>query len=156
MMNNKGLVRIFTIFVLLMVIMILALAQNKVDTSTINKAIDTLNWTTIGGNVTSSIQISADGSPNEIAKVVLNVVNKAVEFFGYTIFEIAKLAMQLARDHPDIINYKVLLWLLILSLVAPLIYPAFMIIVSIIMIVREWIANRRDKKRLKELEEKSK
>jgi hypothetical protein len=134
--------------------MVLAMAQNKIDTGTINKTIETLNWTTIGGNISTSIQRVADGSPNEITKSVLNICNKAVDFFGYTIFEIAKLAMQVARDHPDIINYKVLFYLIVLSLLAPLIYPTFMITVSLILFIKEYLANRKEKKELLRIKNK--
>lgn len=147
-MNKRGMIGLFTFFVLILVVVILALAQNKVDTSTINNAIDTLNWTTIGGNITISMQTAADGSSNEIVKVIINICNKAVDFFGYALFAIARLAMQLARDNPDIINYKVLLWLIILSVIAPLIYPVFIIIVSLILIIKEWIVSRRERKEM--------
>lgn len=154
MRNKKGLINLFTLFVILMVVVILALAQNGIDTSTINKSIDTLNWTKIGSNVTAAMQRVSDDSPNEIVKVIVNILNKALDFFGYAIFAVARLAMELARDHPDIINYKVLLWLVLLSLLAPLIYPLFIIIVSLILIIKEWIASRKDKKRLEELLER--
>ena len=107
-----------------------------------------MNWTRIGGNVSISIQRAADNSPNEIVKVILNIVNKAVDFFGYAVFAVGKLAMEVARDNPNIINWKVLFWLIILSLLAPLIYPAFIIIVSLILIIKEWYLNKKEKKRL--------
>lgn len=149
--NGFGFPSIFTVFVLIMVVMVLALAQNNIDTKTIDKAIDSLNWTTIGGNVTASIQRSADNSPNEIVRVILNIINKAIDFFGYAIMEVGKLAMKLAKDNPDIINYKVLFGLIILSLIAPLIYPAFMIIVSLILIIIEYLKLRKEKKEIQKL-----
>jgi hypothetical protein len=141
-----------TIFILILVVMILAMAQNNIDTSTIDKTIATLNWTSIGGNVTASLERSADGMSSEAGKSIIRIAEKAVDFFGYSIFEIAKLAMQFARDHPDIANYKVLLWLIILSLIAPLIYPAFIIIVSLILITKEYFKSRKEKKALKQIQ----
>lgn len=147
-MNKKGFgfPSIFTVFVLILVIIILAQAQNGIDTKTINSTIETLNWTKLGANVTTSLQNAADNSSNSIVKVIFNVANKAIDFFGYAIFEVGKLAMQLARDNPDIINYKVLLGLLVLSLLAPAIYPLFIVIVSIILIIKEWYVTRKENK----------
>lgn len=153
-MNKKGL-SLFWIFSLIMVVIVLAMAQNHIDTSTIDKTIDALNWSTIGKNVTDSIQRSADNSPNYIASVILNVANKAVDFYGYAIFELTKLAMRLTKDNPSFINYKVLLGLVLLSLIAPLIWPAFLIIVSIILIIKEAFKNSKEKKELKKIKEKS-
>ena len=148
MKSKKGFIGILTIFVLVLVVLILGMAQRGVDNSTINKTIETLNWSNIGSNVTNSIQLSSDNSPNPIAKAIFGIVNKAVDFFGYTIFEVSKLAMQSARDNPTIINYKVLLFLIFAMLLAPLIYPTFIIIVSLILIMREAIQNRRERKKL--------
>ena len=149
-MNKKGygIGLMSMVFVLVLVVMVLALAQNGIDTSTINKTIESLNWSRIGGDAINSLEISANGATNNIAKVILNIASKAVDFIGYGIFEVAKLAMELARDNPDIINYKVLLALILLSLLAPLIYPAFIIVVSLILIIKEAIQNRKERKNL--------
>lgn len=149
-MNKSGLgfPSIFTVFILVLVIIVLAMAQNKVDTSTIDNTIESLNWSKIGANISLSLQNSAKESNNDIAKVIFSIIDKAVDFFGYSIFAVGKLAMGLAKENPDIINYKLLMALLILSLLAPLIYPAFILIVSIILIVKEWLTNKREKKLL--------
>ena len=153
-MNRRGAISLFTIFVLILFAVVLGLAQKGVDTATINKTIDTLNWTKIGSNVTKAIQTASDNSPNEIAKAIFGIANKAVDFFGYAIFEISKLAMGFARDHPDIINYKVLFALILLSLLAPLIYPTFVIVISLYLIIKEWFLVRREKRALKIITEK--
>lgn len=158
-MKNKrgyGLPNIMLIFTLILVVMILAMAQNGIDTSTIDKTIETLNWTKIGGDTMNTIQTASDNSPNEPTKVILGIVNKAADFFGYSVFEVSKLAMSLARDNPDIINYRVLLALIILSLLAPLIYPAFIITVSLILIIKEYFKNKKEKKELQKIKEKNK
>jgi hypothetical protein len=154
-MNKKGFFSMITIFVLIMVIVVLAAAQHKVDTSNINKAIETLNWSNIGQNVSNSMRNAIEGTNNTIVKTISEISLKAVDLFGYTIFAVTKLAMELARDNPNIINYKVLLALIVLSLLAPLIYPMFIIIVSLILIVWEAIQNRREKKELNKLLNKS-
>lgn len=143
------------LFVICLVIVVLAAAQNGIDTSTINKTIDALNWTRIGGNVTTTVQHSADTMTNPIAKSLLNIVNKVVDTMGYAIFEVSKLAMALARDNPDMINYKLLFALVVLSLIAPLIYPLFVILISLILIVREAYLNRKERKLRMTIEDKN-
>jgi len=143
---------LITLFVLISVVCVLSVAQQGVDSSTIDKAISTLNWENF--NVTDKIYANADSLNSNFAKVVLRICAKAVDFMGYAIVEVTKLAMQFAKDNPDIINYKVLMTLILLALIAPIIYPAFTIIVSIILIIREAILNHRDKKALKDYETK--
>lgn len=154
-MNKKGMgfPSIGTLFVLVLVIVVLAMAQNGIDTKTIDSTIDSLNWSKYGQNVTNSIQTSVDGTDNPIAKTILTIAGKAIDFFGYAIFEVSKLAMKLAKDNPDIINYKLLFLLLVASLIAPLIYPIFIIIVSLFLIIKEAIQNRKEKRQLKNKEE---
>lgn len=149
-MNKKGfgMPSIFTIFVVIMIIIVLAMAQSHIDTKTIDSTIESLNWTSIGKNVSISIQTVVDNSQNEIVKVIFNIADKGIDFFGYALFAVSKLAMQLARDNPDIINYKMLFALLILSLISPIIYPLFIIIVSLILIIKEYFKVRKEKKEL--------
>lgn len=139
------------IMIMIMVIVILAMNQNQMDISDIDKTIEALNWTSVGNNFTKSLQIATDGSPNQITKSILTITNKAVDFYGYTVFEVAKLAMQTARDNPDIINYKLLLFLVFFALIAPLIVPVFTVIVIIVLIIKEAIQNRREKKELEKI-----
>lgn len=158
MRNRKGIVdftTIFTVFVLVLVVIVLAAAQNNVDTSAINKTIDSLNWSNTFSNLSASIDRSFQ-SPDqpEYMHTIGGILNKAIDFMGYSIFAVAKLAMELARDNPDIINYKVLFALIIFSLIAPLIYPAFIITISLILIVREWWMNRKEQKKLDALRRK--
>jgi hypothetical protein len=147
-MNNRGMIPFMTIFVLILVIMILAMKQNNVDMSTINKTIETLNWSNFNQNISQSIQHAAIGQPYYVVSI-LGIAEKAVDFFGYSVFVVAKLAMEVARDNPDIVNYKVLLSLIIFSLAAPIIYPLFIITVSLILIFKEWLQVRKEKKLLK-------
>jgi CDP-diglyceride synthetase len=149
MVNRKGFISMQYIFVVIIVIIALALAQNGYNNLESAQSLEkSLNWTRIGQNVSLSMQHSIDNAEQEWIKVVLSIVWKAVDFFGYAIFEVAKLAASVARDNPNIINYKVLFTLLVLSLLAPLIYPAFIITVSIFLIIKEWIQVRKEKKEL--------
>lgn len=148
-MNRKGLISMQYIFVIIIVIIALALAQNGYNNLESAQTLEkSLNWSIIGQNVSLSMQNAIEGAEQEWIKVVLSICWKAIDFFGYAIFEVAKLAAAVARDNPDIINYKVLFGLLVLSLLAPIIFPAFTIIVSIILIVKEWWQVRKEKKAL--------
>jgi len=153
-MNKKGIgfPSIFVVFVSVLIIVALAFAQSG---STIPKEefIDVvnsqaLNWSYLGGNITLTLEAAKIDKPNYMV-VIISIIEKGIDFFGYSILEISKLAMKIAVDNPDIINYKVLFALLILSLLAPLIYPAFIIIVSLILIIKEWYQNRKEKLALK-------
>lgn len=147
-MNKKGFIDITYFMMIIFLIIGLALVQNKIDSSSIDKVKESLNWTRIGANVTNSLEQSADMSDNNISKVVFRITSKFVDFMGYCTLELGKLVMDVARDNPDIVNYKVLFFILFLSLLAPLIYPAFIIIVSLILIIKEWLAKRKERKLL--------
>lgn len=152
-MNKRGLSlgNAGFIFIIVMVIMVLMFAQNGVDTTTINSTIEGLNWSRVNGNISQSIDIAKEGSPYYV-QTIFEIAKKGVDFAGYTYFAVAKLAMQVALNNPDIINFKVLLLLLIFSLIAPVIYPTFLITISIFLIVKEWIKNRKEKRELKKYE----
>lgn len=149
-MNKKGIgfPSIFTIFVLILVVMVLAMAQKGFDASTIDKTIDSLNWSKYNQNISRSLDNAIQDSNTNVAKTIIEICKKGLDFFGYGIFAVGKLAMELVRDNPNIINWKILFWLIIFSLLAPLIYPAFMIIVSLILIIKEWWQVRKEKKAL--------
>jgi hypothetical protein len=148
--NKKGfgLPSIWTVFIVVLMITIFAMAQKGFDSSTINKTIDSLNWSKYNQNITASFDNAIQGANENYMVVILEICKKAIDFFGYSIFAVGKLAMELARDNPNVINWQVLAWLLILSLLAPLIYPAFIIIVSLILITKEWWQVRKEKKAL--------
>ncbi len=147
-MNRKGFINLTYIFVVLIVIIALVMAQTGIGSESEEQLINSLNWTRVGANLSASMQNNIDNASEEWIAVVLSIVQKAVDFFGYAIFELGKLAAKIAIDNPDIINYKTLFILVLLSLLAPLIYPSFIIIVSLILIIKEWYVNRREAKAL--------
>lgn len=155
-MNRKGIFNIsFTwIFIIIMVIVALAMAQNGYDAKTANELYDKLNWSNISSGIQQSFQVSIDGTSEDWVKVILSIAQKGIDFFGYAVFEAGKLAARVATDNPDIINYKVLFGLLILSLIAPVLFPVFTIIVSIYLIIKEWWIVRKEKKSLDALRKK--
>ena len=145
------------VFILVLVVVVLAAAQNGADVASLTKVTDSgvLNWSSFGKNITNPIEIAFSIDKPEYMQVIGGIIIKAVDFFGYSVFAVAKLATHLAIENPDIINYKVLLALIFLSLLAPLIYPAFMISVAFFLLIREYIQDRREKRILKKLKEQN-
>lgn len=93
-------------------------------------------------------------SPQGNSTINLLVI-KFVNFVGDSAFIISKEVTTWAYHNQNIIDGKTLMTLLILMLVAPLIYPVFIITVSLILITREYFANRREKRNLEEYNEKT-
>lgn len=152
-MNKRGLSigSLMVLFVCMMVIVILAMSNNKVDTSTIDKTIDSLNWSIFYQNISASFDRLVTENPSSFKTTMLTIANKAIDFYGTAVMEVAKFAMIFAKENPKFINYKVLLTLVILFLIAPVIYPLFMVTVSIILIIKEWYLSRKEKKELEKL-----
>lgn len=156
-MNKKGSYGfglLVTVFIIVIVAITLAGLQNGADLSSVDKTMETLNWSVIGNTTMASINKAAMNTDNDISKSVIMIVSKAIDFIGYSIFEVAKLALVLVKENPNLINYKILLAVVFISLLAPAIYPVFIIVVSLILIIKEAILNKREKRKLKEFSEK--
>lgn len=152
--NKKGVTSfsgMVFLFVIIMVIFVLAQVQNGVDTTTVDSTINSLDWDKINQNITSNMATASEGKPLYI-KVIIGIASKSVDLAGYTVVEVSKLAMQVARDNPDIINFKVLWALVLLMLIAPIIYPLFVLTISIFIIIKEGIKSYKEKRRLKKME----
>lgn len=143
-MNRRGLgfFSISTIFILLFIVIILAQAQNQKDFSTkdLDKSLSYLNWE--NHSLTNKLSNYTNG--NYYHDVIIEGVFKYVDFLGWVIFEITKMAARFAYENPNLINFKVLLLLIVLFLISPFIYPLFLIIISLILIFKEWLINRRE------------
>lgn len=79
--------------------------------------------------------------------VVINVVYSFVHFIIYSSFEVTKAAVGYGVDNPDVVNPNTLLTIILISLLIPIIWYGFLMIVSIILITREWYLNKKEKKR---------
>lgn len=156
-MNKKGLgfPSITTVFITVMILIVLIMAQKGgFDNSNIDKTIDSLNWSKYNQNITNSMEIAKVDKPYYF-QVIISIAEKAVDFFGYSVMEVSKLAMKITAENPDIINYKVLFTLLILFLLSPVLYPIFIIIVCIVLLVREYLLKRKEEKEIKTLQGRS-
>lgn len=148
--GNYGISFLITTFTLILVIAVLAAKQGGIDDSTVDTTIDSLNWSHYNQNVSSSISHAQEGQ-KEFVVVILEISKKAIDFMGYSIFAIGKLAMQIAKDNPNIINFRVLLWILILWIFIPIFYYIFLAGIVIFLLIREWVLNRRERKRLEDI-----
>lgn len=73
------------------------------------------------------------------------IVYKFVNFIGETAFIINNEVITWGYHNKNIISGKTLMYLIILFLLAPLIYPVFIIVVSLILIIREAYLRRKEK-----------
>lgn len=154
-MNKKGLSypSLSAIVILIFVVMALALAQSGYSPSEVIATFDKINTTQITKNVSISIQQANTPDKPYYMQVIFNSIDKAVDFMMYTTFEVSKIAVRFAAENPNIINARILMGLVILALIAPLIYPLFIVIVSLFLIIKEWYQNRKYKLNLEKYKE---
>lgn len=146
-MNKKGFISVIRAALIILFIMSLALIQegfNFEDKETLKKG---LNWTVLGANITKSFE-NVNTNNNEFSTAIMSIAGKVIDFFGFTITTLGVMVVDFAFNNPNIINYKVLFTLFILSLLAPLIYPIFIVIISIILIIKEYFLTKKEKKEM--------
>lgn len=108
---------------------------------------DVLNWSALNAS-----KIFSQGHEN----IIVDVTYRFVDFIGYSGFEIAKASVELGKERPDIFNPIVLLYLLIVSLLAPIAVALFKLVVIVIILIKEFIQSRKEKRLLKNEQETSK
>lgn len=143
-MNKKGYFGNFVFgFIGLFVLIIILVSLMPVQTGDIepNKTIEILENTS--SRTLSQFQISEDNS------VIINVVYSFIDFILYSSFEVVKAGVKYGIENPDFINAKTLLWIVMISLLAPIIYYAFMGFMVMFLLIREWVLIKRERKRFK-------
>jgi hypothetical protein len=95
--------------------------------------------------------ISENDYPSTITYSFMKIVYSMIDFVLYSTFEVTKLVVNFAYENQDIVNAQTLLIIIFLALIAPLIYPLFIIIVSLIMIFMEWRSKKREEKELMDI-----
>lgn len=83
---------------------------------------------------------------NESNGVIINMVNAYIKFVLYISFEVTKVAVKYAVEHPDFVNAKTLLWIVIISLCIPIIYYLFLMIIVLFLLIREWFLIKKEKR----------
>ena len=85
--------------------------------------------------------------------VIVNVVYSLITFVSYCTFEVTKLALEYGFSHPEVINAKVLLWLMIVSLVIPIVFYLIKIVAVLFILIKEIFQSHVEKRRLKKLQQ---
>jgi len=130
-MNKKGM-SVFTILVVLMALTI-GLAVNSQVGFDLDKFNSDLKWKDI--NITTS--------QPEMGNAITYYVNG----LGSAYFEICKWVAKFSSENPNI-PYKLLIWLLLISLFIPIIYYGTLIIVVIVLLIKEAYLNIKEKRLL--------
>jgi hypothetical protein len=134
-MNRRGFYSIASIliwFFLIMVAIGIVYAQNHVDFATSPPNLTSLTW----------VDKSPATNESPIHPVII-ITYDFINFMGRSAFMIAKEAILFGYNHPEW-NAQALMWLVMFAIAAPIIYPVFIIIVSIVLMIVEWRKNRRE------------
>jgi hypothetical protein len=76
----------------------------------------------------------------EMSNAINYFTNGLIRAYG----EISVWIVKVVEQNPNL-PYKLLMFGFILAILSPLIYPVFIIVVSLILIIKEWFANRRER-----------
>jgi len=137
-MNKKGM----SLFTLILVLMAL----------TIGAAISMGNITpekveTIKANFTiNEVNLSMENFSPELENAFNYYLNGLLNAYE----ELVKWTMSYTADHPEI-PYKILLYLLLLSIFAPILIVVFKLLVIIFLLIKEVIQSRKEKRKLARL-----
>ena len=74
------------------------------------------------------------------------ITENTINYLGENSMLIAKNVVHWAYSNPDVISGTTLLWIILLIMLAPVLYPLFLITVSITLIIVEWYKLRKEKK----------
>jgi len=138
-MNKKGFMGILSLIITFTLLVLgLCLITND-SLSEIGKGPTILNlsWTPVSQTAVND---------NIYANQIITFIYSFINFIGYWIMEFANFVSVWASQHPEI-NGKVLISLVILMLLTPLIYPVFLIIISLSLIIKELFTTRNERKR---------
>jgi len=139
-MNNRGFYSIGSIllwFFLIMLAVGIIYAQNHLDQNNLIESLQKLNWTDVYPRTNTT----------SVLHPVVTITYDFINFLGRSTFTLSKEALLFGYNHPQW-NGELIVTLVILAVAAPIIYPLFTLIVSIILIISEWRKNRREKRQL--------
>lgn len=83
--------------------------------------------------------------------VIINVVNSFMGFVMYSSIEVTKAGLNYGVQNPQVVNARTLLWLVIISLLCPIVIVLFKFIIIIYLLIKEAIQTKRDKENLSKL-----
>lgn len=115
------------------------------------------NMTNATNNALNTVQNSTAHSfaISENNTIFINIIYSFLNFILYTTFEVTKLALNYGFSHPEFVNAKTLLWLVIFSLLIPLVYYGVKLLAVIFIMLKEIYDRYKDRKKLKALQNKN-
>ena len=147
-MNKKAFITNFifgfiVLFILILVLVTLIPVQE--GSTTVNKTMDIIDK--IQSNTSHNFAI------NESQGVIIKVIYKFVDFIVYTSMEIVKAAVTWGSENLNL-SAKLLIWIVMLSILAPLVVAFTKLTIISVIFIKEFIQSRREKKELLELRKK--
>ena len=139
MKSKKGLISLL-VYVFLVTIAITIIALDTNPNLDVQKIKSSLIWD-------KNNTISDKANTND---TLIYLVYGGVDYLGDAIFRISKDGIDYANVHREIDGWT-LIRVIMLCLLIPIIWPLFMIIASLILLFKEWRANRKDKKEIERL-----
>lgn len=145
-MNKKGWgLDYITLFVVLFVITVMIAVTHAptddIKQKQINAAITTLDWN-------SKFALTLKPNDGQIATQVTNIVYVFINALGYTFCEVAKIALNLALQNPQL-NWMLIFLLLMLTVISPILFALTRIIVLFCILISEWIIQKKERRKLK-------
>lgn len=131
MKNKKGGILWYALVLIVLVVGFAVTANNGFD---VDKFKTTLNWTNVNLTVTQSPDLS-------------HAAESLVNGMGEALISFTKWAAQWASENPTV-PWKLCIWIVIISICAPILYYLFQFIIILIILLREWFVRRREKKEL--------
>jgi len=134
-MNKKGMSYFSMVIVLLCLTIGVAVTTNANFDADSFKS--NLNWTHVSFPVNEAPDLS-------------NALESFANGLGEAIFSIGKFFAQWSSEHPEV-PFKLLFWLFLFSIAAPILIFLFKFIVIIVLLTRESISKRKENKEIKRL-----
>lgn len=137
-MNKKGyssfIFGMFGLFIVLLSAVVLMPIQERLMEG--HSAIRTLE--NMQDNMSQQFSIRGESE-------IQNILYSFIDFTVYSSVEVSKLAVRYGIENPEWVNAKNLIYLILLSLLAPLILVLFKILIVIFLLVKEKIQSNKEK-----------
>lgn len=129
-------------YILILVALTVGLTVQQIPDFDVQSFKDNLNWT--------QVNLEHNAHP-DLTHAIESLINGGGEAF----FSITKWVAQFSSENPTI-PFKLLIYITILSILAPIILVLFKLLVIIFLLIREKIESSRDKRELKKIKDGNK
>lgn len=79
--------------------------------------------------------------------VIVNVGYSFINFILYSSLEVVKAGVKYAIENPSFVNARTLLWIVLISLLAPILYYLFLGFIVIFLLIREGYLIRKERRK---------